>query len=250
MRICKKFWEPKYRPNGFQEQWDVAVLDNNIFRGRAISDLIPAEVIELTIEQLRTSDMLRDLKSIDGTSIWDQSNLHVVEWPYWEKGELLRNVQDEYKISCNAGTEALAPQMITNIRNVFVGGVVMQNFSSIVTQEQACINGRRVAHHILSLEKHTTPKIHKIDLPSPGIAYFLRVFDAILYSLKLYPVEYTETKLVIIIVILVMIVVIGLSKMAPKVYKISHSLINSGMSYLSSHQVHTRSPFAVFVDKM
>ena len=189
-----EFWDAEYAPPGFAEQWGVAVLDKTAFKGHIISELTPETVIDFTIEQMRESEMLGSLKSVDGTSIWKKENLRVIQWPYWAKGEPLRNLQYEYKISCNTGTKDLAPRMVTNLTNVFVGGIVLQNHSSIVTQEQACTNGRRVARHILTLEKRKLPKLYKVDLPSPGPVIVLRAIDAIRMSLKLNPVDYTELK--------------------------------------------------------
>ena len=176
-----------------------------------MSDLDPNTIVDRTLEQLQESEMLGDLSFEDGSSAWVPGAYEVRMWPHWRDSAPLVNTQKEQKISCNSGTWEIAPEMLTNLNNVFVGSIVMKS-SNIVSQEQACTNGRLVASEILKRLGHKRPRVFSPDLSSPLYLSPLRLVDRILYFGGFEAIKYTRLRLNAIVAATLVILVYRLKQ--------------------------------------
>lgn len=196
------FWTPGHMPNGSVEQWNVAVLDGHSYKGRGISELDPDIIIQYTIEQLQRSDMLRGLTFEGGGSIWETNSYSVAKWPHWHHRAPLVNEQSEYKISFNAGAYACAPLMRTNLPTVLLGSVFTRH-RPVVSQEQACLNGRIAAGHILKEISNGNEKL-KVIYPASKIPTFpFKIVDDLLYTAGIRPIVYSYYSFVTMNVLMV-----------------------------------------------
>jgi len=191
-------------PKGYSEQWNIAVLDKLKYKGKSISECTPNEIVNFTLEQMRNSDMFHNVKLKDGRSLWD-ATMEIRLFPHWKyiNGKLI-NTDNQYKISFNAGCFGIAPNMLTNISNVYIGSVIAKHYP-IVSQESATFNGRQVAKYIL--QKYDK-KYNKIYYPKDYFNFIpVKFIDTILFNFGVSPIIYNEYSFMTVNILIIFILI-------------------------------------------
>ena len=183
-----KVWKKKYLNKcNSKEIWQVSVF--NFVKGHnnlILQDCSLEEAVKEIFYQLKSSNLISKLKTIDGNNIWDSMITYQV-WPYWDNdiNNKIYNTMDEYKLSINKGVYELMPNIQTEIDNLYIGSVIAKYNIPMVSQEVACTNGRIAASLICKKYNRDIPNIKYHYGTGHIVLYPIRLLDKLLFKLGL-----------------------------------------------------------------
>lgn len=152
--------------------------------GKMLHECSVEEAIQETIEQLRRSKLMKDLKTTSGKSIWEVFTGYDI-WPEWINGKdgKITNKNNFYKFSINKNCWDLMPSTKTPVKNLFFGSVITKTEVPMVSMEIACSNGRHAAKAICEKYQTSSPHVYKHPGFLPKILAPYRGMDWVLFSM-------------------------------------------------------------------
>ena len=198
-------WSEKYiKDCGSKEIIQASCLDlHKGLNGKMLHECSVEEAIDETITQLKQSDLMKDLKTVSGKSVWDVFTGYDV-WPEWINGEdgKITNKNDFYKFSINKNCWRNMPTTKTPVKNLFFGSVITNTGVPMVSMEIASTNGRYAAKAIAEKYDTKSPRIYNHPGFLPIILAPIRGLDSFLFSIGL------KTNIIVVAVIFILLFII------------------------------------------
>ena len=205
-------WSKKYiEICGTTEIVQASSLDlSSGLNGKILSDCSVEEAIKETIDQLKLSKLMKNLKTVSGKSIWDPSVFTGYEiWPEWvnDENNKIKNKNDFYKFSINKKCWDLMPSTKTPVSNLFFGSVITKTELPMISMEMACTNGRLAAKSVSEKYDIKPAKVSNHPGYLPIVLSPFRTLDHLLFSMGIKSNIYVITVIILIIFTILFLII-------------------------------------------